>query len=180
MRADYTFPAHRLNDVPICLYLMTHAYFMFYHVLSNAALRRARSAFRPGAARSALEAALVAALAYTTAFMESLTICGFPYYRFEDRDMAYTLGSAFYGIYFLARALRRRPLLDFISVKIARTCGGVRRQVSFPAFLRVDEEPRRPFSLAQTATEALAAGMAVLCLLDFVRLAVGVELFAPH
>ena len=28
LKADYTFPAHRLNDVPICLYLMTHAYFM--------------------------------------------------------------------------------------------------------------------------------------------------------
>jgi hypothetical protein len=23
--------------------------------------------------------------------MESLTICGFPYYEFADRDMAYTL-----------------------------------------------------------------------------------------
>jgi len=28
LKADYTFPAHRLNDVPICLYFMTHAYFM--------------------------------------------------------------------------------------------------------------------------------------------------------
>lgn len=34
---------------------------------------------------------------------ESLTICGFPYYKFEDRDRAYSLGSAFYAIYFLAR-----------------------------------------------------------------------------
>ena len=54
-------------------------------------------------------------MSYSTAFMESLTICGFPYYSFEDRDMAYTLGSAFYGIYFL---------------------------VSFPMFLRVDENVR--------------------------------------
>jgi cycloeucalenol cycloisomerase len=28
LKADYTFEAHRLNDVPICLYFMTHAYFM--------------------------------------------------------------------------------------------------------------------------------------------------------
>lgn len=28
LKADYTFEAHRLNDVPICLYFMTHTYFM--------------------------------------------------------------------------------------------------------------------------------------------------------
>jgi hypothetical protein len=28
LKADYTFDAHRLNDVPTCLYFMTHAYFM--------------------------------------------------------------------------------------------------------------------------------------------------------
>ena len=116
-------------------------------------LRRVRTGYKAGWGRSVFEAYLIAVLAYSTAFMESLTICGFPYYRFEDRDTAYTLGSAFYGIYFL---------------------------VSFPAFIRVDEDPKRPFSLAQTCTEALASGMAVLCLLDFVRLALGVELFLPH
>jgi hypothetical protein len=34
--------------------------------------------------------------------------------------------------------------------------------------------------MAQACTESLAAGMAVLCLLDFVRLALGVPLFLPH
>ena len=33
--------------------------------------------------------------------METLTIAHFPYYDFEDRDMAYTVGSAFYGLYFV-------------------------------------------------------------------------------
>ena len=122
-------------------------------MLSNAALRRVRTGYLPGWGRTAFEAGLIAVLSYTTAFMESLTICGFPYYRFEDRDAAYTLGSAFYGIYFL---------------------------VSFPAFLRVDEDARRPFTLAQACIESLAAGMAVLCLLDFVRLALDVPLFVPH
>ena len=125
----------------------------FYHALSNAALRRVRTGFAAGPARTVFECALVVVLSYTTAFMESLTICGFPYYRFADRDAAYTLGSAFYGIYFL---------------------------VSFPAFLRVDEDKKKPFTLAQSCTESLAASMAVLCLLDFVRLALGVELFTPH
>jgi cycloeucalenol cycloisomerase len=92
-------------------------------------------------------------MSYTTAFMESLTICGFPYYKFANVHMAYTLGSAFYAIYFL---------------------------VSFPMFLRVDENPRRKFTLFQTAVEALASSMAVLCLLDFVRLYLGVPLFSAH
>jgi len=140
LKADYTFPAHRLNDVPISMYLMTHAYFMFYHVLSNAALRRIRTGYVNNAARFVFECAAVGAMAYTTAFMESLTICGFPYYDFADRHMAYTLGSAFYGIYFL---------------------------VSFPMFLRVDEDASMPMS--QVFWESMGSGMAVLCLLDFVR-----------
>jgi len=151
--ADYTFEAHRLNDVPICLYLMTHPYFMLYHAMSNAALRRVRTGYEADRARLLFEAALVACMSYGTAFMEALTICGFPYYRFEDRHMAYTVGSAFYGIYFL---------------------------VSFPMFIRVDEDAKRPFTLFQAGVEALATSMAVLILLDAVRLALGVPLFRDH
>ena len=40
-------------------------------------------------------------MSYAVAFMETLTIAHFPYYDFEDRDMAYTVGSAFYGLYFV-------------------------------------------------------------------------------
>uniref|UniRef100_A0A7S0RK26 Uncharacterized protein n=1 Tax=Pyramimonas obovata TaxID=1411642 RepID=A0A7S0RK26_9CHLO len=106
---------------------MTHAYFMFYHVLSNMALRYVRSAYVPGFARTIFEITLVVVMSYTTAFMESLTICGFPYYRFEDRHMAYTVGSLYYAIYFL---------------------------VSFPMVLRVDEDVKKPkFTLFQTAVE---------------------------
>lgn len=42
LKADYTFPAHRLNDVPLCLYFMTHAYFMVRPPLRCAALCRSR------------------------------------------------------------------------------------------------------------------------------------------
>jgi len=151
LKADYTFPAHRLNDVPICLYFMTHAYFMFYHVLSNMALRYTRTSYKAGRARSVYEIVLVVVMSYTTAFMEAITICGFPYYRFEDVHMAYTIGSLYYAIYFL---------------------------VSFPMFLRIDENPKKKFSLFQTAIEALGSSMLVLCLLDFVRLHLGVPLFS--
>ena len=57
---------------------------------------------------------LILVLAYVTAFMETFTIANFPYYEFKDRDYAYTIGSAFYAIYFI---------------------------VSFPMFLRIDEHP---------------------------------------
>ena len=35
LRATYTFPAWRFNNVPVALILCTHAYFCFYFVLSN-------------------------------------------------------------------------------------------------------------------------------------------------
>mmetsp|Transcript_39296 Transcript_39296/g.54596 ORF Transcript_39296/g.54596 Transcript_39296/m.54596 type:complete len:292 (+) Transcript_39296:81-956(+) len=153
LAANYTFPAHRLNDVPLCLYFMTHVYFMFYHVLSNMALRFVRSKYQPGWSRWVFEVMLVVVMSYVTAFIEAVTICGFPYYKFADRHMALTLGSAFYGIYFL---------------------------VSFPMFLLVDEEKGIKYSLFQTVFESLGSGMLVLCLLDFVRLALGIPLFVPH
>ena len=149
LKADYTFEAHRLNNVPFNLYLMTHAYFMFYHVLSNVMLRFIRTAYKDNVWRFLFECGAIAAASYTTAFMESLTICGFPYYRFEDRDMAYTLGSAFYGIYFL---------------------------VSFPMFLRIDEDQGGVYKMpmSQVFWEAMGSSMLVLCLLDFVRVYLGI------
>jgi cycloeucalenol cycloisomerase len=91
--------------------------------------------------------------------METLTISSFPYYSFEDRFMAYTLGSAFYGIYFI---------------------------VSFPVFYRVDEHivgvvgekscKGVPYTVYQTVMEALGTSMLVLCLLDFARIYCGIDL----
>jgi len=73
------------------------------------------------------------------------------YYDFEDRKMAYTLGSAFYGIYFL---------------------------VSFPAFVVFDDDvdnmqddgSKRVVSLWDTVVSSCGYGMIILCILDFVRL----------
>ena len=81
---------------------MTHAYFMFYHVLSNFALRLVRTRYERTAARAVFECALIDAMSYLTAVMEAVTIAAFPYYSFEDRHSALVVGSAFYGIYFLA------------------------------------------------------------------------------
>lgn len=148
--AYYTFPAHRLNDVPITLYFMTHAYFCMYHTLANVLIRRVRAAARPAGrwAQAAAEAGTVFALAYATAYGETLTIAHFPYYSFKNKDAMYSVGSLFYAIYFF---------------------------VSFPMFFRLDEggAGKKGYTLWRVVVDALAAGMLVTCLLDFWRLAVG-------
>lgn len=72
-------------QVPIPLYFMTHAYFCFYHALSNMVLRRTRTATAQYGSRVQLvtTALVVFVLAYVTAYMETLTIAHFPYYKFK-------------------------------------------------------------------------------------------------
>ena len=101
LKAEYTMPAHRLNNVPIALYFATHFYFSTYHFFSNVMLRKIVTTYEKGTLRTILFVTTVLGFAYFTAFMETLTISTYPYYSFEDRDMAYTLGSCFYGIYFI-------------------------------------------------------------------------------
>lgn len=82
----------------------------------------------------------------------SLPTPQFPYYTFVDRGKMYTVGSLFYAIYFF---------------------------VSFPWFFLMDEDvvtgprPRRPWTVGQAATDALAASMLVTILLDLWRLGMG-------
>eukprot|EP00605_Chrysophyceae_sp_TOSAG23-4_P002571 GSChrysophyteH1.ASY1.ANO1.2836.1 assembled CDS len=99
---------------------------------------------------------LVLAFSYFTAFMETLTISSYEHYGFNvDRSTIYSIGSAFYGIYFI---------------------------VSYPVFYRLDEKIDRgesPHSLYNAIMEALGSGMLVLCLLDFCRLYLGVKLVIP-
>ena len=99
--AKYTFPSWRLNDVPIPLYFATHFYFVTYHTFSNMILRKIESRYVPCIARSILFWVVVLVFAYFTAFMETLTISSFPYYSFENRNTVYSIGSAFYSIYFI-------------------------------------------------------------------------------
>ena len=104
--AYYTFESWQLNHVPICLYLMTHAYFMFYHALANVVLRkviRMTVADQPRGGSASKAAAgdhwslktyaayvcTVFLLSYATAFMETLTIANFKYYTFVDKGKMY-------------------------------------------------------------------------------------------
>ncbi len=72
-------------QVPITLYFMTHAYFCFYHALSNVVLRRTVHAVQRyhTIVQWLLLALVVFILAYITALMETVTIAHFPYYRFK-------------------------------------------------------------------------------------------------
>ena len=153
LKASYTMPSTRLNNVPIAMFFATHFYFSTYHVFSNAILRKIKTTYQPGRQRRMLYISSIFVLSYFTAFMETLTISSFPYYSFEDRDMAYTVGSAFYGIYFL---------------------------VSFPAFLefdeRIDDKDEKDVTVWDTIVQSCGYGMMILCLLDIVRLYLDVPL----
>ena len=97
LHATYTFRAHRLNDVPFALYLITHSYFHLYHVLACMLIRLMRRQ------RLGVLGVVVAVLlfSYLTAFMETFTIQHFPYYDIPDRWAMYVWGSVFYGLYFV-------------------------------------------------------------------------------
>lgn len=157
LRAKYTMPAHRLNNVPLALYFATHFYFSTYHVFSNLMLRKVVTSFEPGICRKILYIAVVGTFAYFTAFMETLTISAYPDYSFEDRNMAYTVGSAFYGIYFI---------------------------VSFPAFFVFDKDidnsdansNTKTVTVWDTVVSSCGYGMIIMILLDAVRLHLDIPL----
>ena len=94
-------PAHRLNDVPVALYFATHFYFSFYHTMSNMILRKIETRYAPSCTRKLFYWSTIIAFSYFTAFMETLTISNYEDYSFADRDMAYKVGSLFYGLYFI-------------------------------------------------------------------------------
>ena len=64
---------------------MTHAYFCFYHALSNVVLRRTTHAVQSlhPFIQWLVLAFVVFVLAYITALMETVTIAHFPYYKFK-------------------------------------------------------------------------------------------------
>ena len=96
LKARYTMPSHRFNNVPIAMFLATHFYFCTYHVcISNGLLRYVDVTYARGWKKSMLFVYTILFLSYFTAFMETLTISSFPYYTFEDRTVAYIWGSAF-------------------------------------------------------------------------------------
>ncbi|KAK6917177.1 hypothetical protein RJ641_017928 [Dillenia turbinata] len=146
--ASYTFPSWKMNGVPHTTFLLAYVCFLFYHVLSNLTLRRLRNFTTnlPVRIQRIAEAAWILALSYFMAYLETLAISDFPYYEFVDREAMYKFGSLFYALIFL---------------------------VSFPMFMRIDEEPNDPWELPRVAIDALGAAMLVTIILDLWRLFLG-------
>jgi hypothetical protein len=63
-------------QIPIVMFLLTHAYFCFYHTVSSMVIRRTYNAAKqyPKVVQHVLVAAMIFFLAYVTAFMETFTI----------------------------------------------------------------------------------------------------------
>jgi len=172
LEASYSMPGHDVNAVPIAMFLATHFYFTLYHALAAKALRAVTKLYQPGLGRSTFVCALVAAMAYSTAFTESATISAYPCYRFSDIHQAYTLGSAFYGIYFIVSYplffdLDEPPEGEPASAKAAPDNLSAKAKAS--SNLALNYSDRWVYSLRRCVLEALGAGMAVLMLLDAVR-----------
>ena len=171
LQASYTMPnAIRLNNVPIQMYCATHFYFTTYHFFSNCLLRKICTTYQPTWIRHVLFVAVIVVFSYFTAFMETLTISSYPYYTFNDRHMAYTIGSAFYGIYFLVSF----PAFYFFdphidSAVLASPMRTGTRSSNDPQTVATAENGK-PTSLGETIVQSCGYGMIILFLLDFVRL----------
>ncbi|MES1921447.1 hypothetical protein MHBO_002978 [Bonamia ostreae] len=140
---SYTFPAWRFNDVPFCLYLMSHSYFAFYHTIATLSIRTFSKFVSKNKVFSFV---VIIPLSLVLAFFEAYSLKNFPYYSFENERKMYTVGTVFYSIYFI---------------------------VTFPVFYRIDEKVGECWALETVITEALASCMAIFQLLDFWRLFIG-------
>ena len=185
LKAKYTMPAHRLNNVPIALFFATHFYFSTYHLFSNIMLRLVETAFAPSARRTLLFWAVVTVFAYFTAYMETLTISSYPDYSFEDRHAAYTLGSAFYGIYFLVsfpafyyfdRNVDDTPMPPAVVNGVARKNGDSNGSSNSRPAMAEQQRIRGEGGVTvwDTIVSSCGYGMIILTLLDFVRLSLGI------
>ncbi|KAL6563767.1 Bifunctional protein GlmU [Orobanche gracilis] len=162
--ASYTFPSWKMNNVPHTTFLLTHVWFLFYHVTSNMTLRRIEHSVThfPENTQYLLKAAWILALSYSIAYLETLAISTFPYYEFVDRASMYKVGSLFYAIYF------------FVSFPMfLRVFARDRIVIDELRIIRIDENPGDRWDLSRVAVDALGAAMLVTIILDLWRIFLG-------
>jgi cycloeucalenol cycloisomerase len=203
LRATYTFSAHRINFVPIAMFLCTHAYFCTYHTLTTIVLRRwwtsATYSLLGKNSKALVSAGLILTLAIFTALTEAITIQNFPYYRIEDREWFYSVGSVVYSIYFIVsfpayylldedvndddnNNTKEKSIIksihkeDEVKRRRSSTSGeGHQRRQSTSQSLSVSSSSsiinrQEVYTLARACTESLAACMLVTLLLEAWRL----------
>ena len=134
----------KINSVPVSMYLMTHVYFLSYHVLVTPLLRAVVNIFSYNIwIQYVMGGASVIVLSILTAFLETYTISNFPYYTYPDYYSMLTTGSVFYGMFFM---------------------------VSFPAFYFIDEQ--ETWSIGRVVITAFGCMMIIMLLADIWRLQV--------
>jgi cycloeucalenol cycloisomerase len=108
--AEYLFDSYMLNNVPIVTYLCTFFYFTFYFAFINVVLRLAKRKILAVVGGETLNGTIfgsflwcsaIVVAAVATAVFEAVTIQHFPLYTYKDRSTFLTVGSVFYGIYFM-------------------------------------------------------------------------------
>lgn len=172
--ARYHFDSYQLNDVPVVTYFCTYFYFTFYFALTNVVLRVFRRFLAPLADSASrvkrmlgrvLWGVSVFVLAVGTAVFEAVSIEHFPLYTYTDRATFMTIGSVFYGIYFMFGfpmffALDESPPLEAKKTGAAKEAEGEAKAASRD-------------SIWYVAQNALAAAALVTLVLDLWRLYIG-------
>jgi len=143
-------PAHQLNGVPVAMYFALHTCFCFYHALANKVLRRVENAYQSDMWSSLFAVVLVFVIAYILAIIETSMAASY-FYTVEDWGHMYSFGSAFYALFLM---------------------------ISFPMFMRLGSDACR-HTLKEACLEALATFMIIMCLVDAVRLVLGIEFRMP-
>lgn len=73
--AAYTMDTYRINNVPYVMFLLTQAYFMFYHTLTNIILRVFYNLWpKRSLARFIVLSILITSIAFVTSFLETFTL----------------------------------------------------------------------------------------------------------
>ncbi|CAI5998720.1 unnamed protein product [Closterium sp. NIES-64] len=180
--ASYTFPSWRLNDVPFALYLLTHAYFCFYHVISNITIRRLRhflntpsSTPQPASAKHYVNSksssakskpSTSSASSATRSSVFSLIVQG-----------AWVLALSYITAFMETATIANFEYYTFVDKAAMYRVGtlfyALYFVVSFPFFFRIDEDTSDSWPLSRVAVDSLGASMLVTILLDIWRLVIG-------
>jgi cycloeucalenol cycloisomerase len=135
------------QQVPVLMYLLTHAYFLTYHTSAVVVLRRIRSTELRG--MFIIFPIMVFAVGYFWAWMETRAMANpliAESFYYEKMDIMLAYGSAVYAIYFVA---------------------------SFPIFYFLDEDKNRSWSVLQTIAASLSASMLTFYMLDIAAHLIG-------
>ncbi|GJP48372.1 hypothetical protein CLOM_g7667 [Closterium sp. NIES-68] len=181
--ASYTFPSWRLNDVPFALYLLTHAYFCFYHVISNVTIRRLRhflntppaSKFKPSPSSTSSSSAHSKSKPSPSSSSSSSS----------SRSSVFSLlvqGAWILALSYITAFMETATIANFeyytfvdkaAMYRVGTLFYALYFVVSFPFFFRIDENPSEPWALSRVAVDSLGASMLVTILLDLWRLVIG-------